>query len=392
MIPDLGGGPKPPELKPPQPGVAAPPNGVAPKPPEMTPALPALPPGGGALKTVETPPAPPAAGLPPLQPAGSGAAATEPIKTPDLPPVDRNRFDDKKPPEVKTPDLPAVDMNRFGDKKPADVTPPLPALPTAPLGGDAGTTPAAPGVLPLPGLPTLDAAKPPPLPTPTPTPTLSEVKPTPTPPPLEVKPLPPVAPPPAPREPIVGAGGTAPAPAPTPPVVGLPTATPPTPVIEAKTEYDVDLYRPHGGDTYATVSKAYYGGAEFAGALQAFNRNQPIERIGEVQVPPVHVIRKFANPRGGDPTPDRFTPTRPAATDDGPEWGAPGAALGGQTVYTLFKVPRAGMTLKDVAKVFFDSERSWAKLNNSRNPKFDPDEELPVGTQLQVPTGTVPFR
>ena len=298
--------------------------------------------------------------LPGLPPApGAGPVMPEPEK-PSMarPPVVPKQFDDKKS-DLKP--LPGP-SGAGGDSFPGGTN-----LPPLPGGAGSVALPPVPGALEVRPLP---VEQNPPART-------FEIRP---------EPLLPGTPPSKPPEPVVGAGAIG------WPTAGGPAATLQTPVAEAKTDYDVDLHRPRAGDTYATVSKAYYGGAQYAGALQAFNRNQPIERLGEVQVPPVHVIRKFAPARAADPAPDRFTPTRPAATDDGPEWGAPGAAQGGQTVYTLFKVPRTGMTLRDVAKTFYGNERNWAKLNNPRNSKFDPDEELPVGTQLQVPTESLPFR
>ncbi len=290
-------------------------------------------------------------GLPALPPVGGTSELVKPT-LPALPPVVSTPLDDKKP--LPLPGLPGVG----GD--------PLPGVGTLPLPGGTGVGPLA--LPPVPGdVKPFDMKPPQPEPLPLGTPPVSAAR-------------------PGHLEPVVGAGAIG------WPTAGGPAATLQTPVAEAKTDYDVDLHRPRAGDTYATVSKAYYGGAQYAGALQAFNKNQPIERLGEVQVPPVHVIRKFAPARAGDPVPDRFSPVRPAANDDGPEWGAPGAAQGGQTVYTLFKVPRPGMTLRDVAKTFYGNERNWAKLNNPRNPKFELDEELPVGTQLQVPTESLPFR
>ncbi len=356
---------------------------TTPTPPAMVPSTPAPLPGGPAGPLPALPPSGPgipggASDLPGLPPA-PGAGAPKPLEPPllpggALPPVGGAPV---------APALPPVVVNPFPDNKLPEVKPGL--LPTLPggVGGDP-----LPGALPVPGGSGVGPLALPPVPS------ALEERPLPgdrNPPvrTFEIKPEPlPLVPPARPGhlEPVVGAGAIG------WPTAGGPAATLQTPVAEAKTDYDLDLHRPRAGDTYATVSKAYYGGAQYAGALQAFNKNQPIQQLGEVQVPPVHVIRKVAAPRAGDPAPDRFTPTRPAATDDGPEWGAPGAAQGGQTVYTLFKVPRTGMTLRDVAKTFYGSERNWAKLNNPRNPKFDPDEELPVGTQLQVPTESLPFR
>ena len=332
------------------------------------PAVPDVVPGSPAPKPAEPPPSP-GVGLPPLPGAGGGpvapavpGAASDPS---GLPPLFPNPVEERKP-EGKPLPLPPVPAGAGGEPLPSGHgLPPLPgAVEVKPIPHPGEPNPQVRAVELKAALPDWPPTNTPPVAAPT-------------------------------LAPVERTAATTPGSLPS--AIGLPTAGGPaatlqTPVAEAKTDYDLDLHRPRAGDTYATVSKAYYGGAQYAGALQAFNKNQPLERLGEVQVPPVHVIRKFAPVRAGDPAPDRFTPTRPAATDDGPEWGAPGAAQGGQTVFTLFKVPRTGMTLRDVAKTFYGNERNWAKLNNPRNPKFDPDEELPVGTQLQVPTESLPFR
>lgn len=375
-----------------------------------------------------------AGGLPALpaalpQPGGAGGAAAIPsapvmsdsggtVGLPGLP-----LPGGPKPAELTLPPVPGAGTHPTvvpEPIKPAPVTlPGLPPVPADPLPGAGGALPLPGGTLPqpggpLPGLPVGVEAKPQPgagLPPALlgglPLPANPEVKPQPgvgTPPlpgvgalPLpgghEIKPaLPglPAEPKPMelkPLEPVVGAGGVAPAPLPA--GFNTPPALQP-PVSEAKTEYDVDLHQPRAGDTYATVSQAYYNGPQYAAALQAFNKNRPISQLAEVQVPPLHVIRKFAPARPADPPPERFQPVRGPGEDI--EWNRPGAAQGGQPVYTIFPVPRKGLTLRDVAKMYYGNERSWTKLNNPKNPKFDPDEELPVGTQLHVPTEPVNFR
>lgn len=378
--------------------------------------------GQGAAPAPVVPSTPTVGG--PLPAAPSGPAQPDPL--PALPSVGGAGPVQPVLPQPTTPGQPALPTNPFDDKKPLPVptAPGVDSLPTTPgtlpipgVGGGGGTPlpappPALPGVgstgtLPLPT--PQPEVKPQPLPLPTPQ-LQPEIKPQPLPgfpgevKPLDTKPTQPDqplpgagAPPPAPRieprvEPLERVGGTN---------TGFPTgggtgpgATLQPPVSESKSDYDLDLYRPRAGDTYAAVSKSFYGSPQYADALRTFNRDQPIERVAEVQVPPVHVIRKYAPARAADPLPnrgDRFPPAR-ANPDEDPVWGPPGTAQGGQVVYTLFTVPRKGLTLKDVAKTYYGSERSWTKLDNSRNRKFDPDEELPVGTQLHVPTETVPFR
>ena len=356
------------------PGIpAAPPTGLAtgPKMPEPPPAPPA---GGGLPKLPAIPgenPKPPQMPEPalPALPGGLPMIVPEPVSKP-TPPVTPPKPVEMKPVELPKPAPPPapVEVNPLPLPKPVDLKPTEPL----PLPKPVDLKPTEPK-LPAVTNPFSDAV-PPPLP----------VAP-------EVKPAP--LPVPPPLGPVVGAGGIAPPPLPVAtPTARPPATTPPTPVLEAKTGYDVDLHRTRAGDTYATVSKAYYGGTQYAGALQAFNQNQAINRVAEVQVPPVHVIRKYAEARPAAPGPgaNRYTPPRPSG--DEINWGEPGSALGGQPEYTQFTVPRKGLTLRDVATTFYGSDRNWSKLNNPLNPKFAADEELPVGTKLQVPTGNITFR
>ena len=131
--------------------------------------------------------------------------------------------------------------------------------------------------------------------------------------PLEPEPIPAMKPTPSPVE--------APIPAPA--------------AVEAKTDYDVDIHKLRAGDTYAAISEKFYGAANFANALRGYNDNADLTRQRDVQVPPMHIIKKFGGagtlvgapkviPAGifQEPTPGLVTPPK---IEGAVEWGSPGA-------------------------------------------------------------------
>ncbi len=140
-----------------------------------------------------------------------------------------------------------------------------------------------------------------------------------------------------------------------------------------RTDFDVDLYDPKAGDTYESISKLHYGDARYAAALRAFNNGLVLGRGGAVQVPPMYVLRKRY--------PQLIAP--PRGTPAGPDWSpAPGKS-------DSYAVPRAGMTLKDVAAELYGDDREWSKLWDA-NPRLDPGAQLPAGTKLQLPPDARP--
>ena len=109
----------------------------------------------------------------------------------------------------------------------------------------------------------------------------------------------------------------------------------PLPVaVEAKTDYDVDIHKLKAGDTYAAISEKFYGAANFANALRGYNDNADLTCLRDVQVPPMHIIKKFGDvgtavdtprvlPAGvfQDPTPGLVAPPK---IEGEVEWGSPG--------------------------------------------------------------------
>ncbi len=110
----------------------------------------------------------------------------------------------------------------------------------------------------------------------------------------------------------------------------------PLPVaVEAKTDYDVDIHKLRAGDTYVAISEKFYGSGNFANALRGYNDNADLTNLRDVQVPPMHIIKKFGGagtvvnapkviPAGvfQDPTPGLVAPPK---IEGAVEWGSPGA-------------------------------------------------------------------
>jgi hypothetical protein len=96
-------------------------------------------------------------------------------------------------------------------------------------------------------------------------------------------------------------------------------------------------------------------------------------------VPPIHVLKKRYPNLIGRPV----STERPAGR--GAEW-VPAAdgrqADGGAKTYT---VPPGGITLKKVAKEAFGDELEWRRVWDL-NPKYSPQEVVPEGTKLVLPS------
>ena len=172
----------------------------------------------------------------------------------------------------------------------------------------------------------------------------------------------------------------------------------PTASTEApRTDYDVDLYTPKAGETFETVSRAYYGDGKYAEALRAYNGGRPPGT--SIQVPPMYVLRRQFASAIGTPTeppaerippaaypnapttpPAQFRPERRIERTGGVEWSpAPGG-----TRTSEYKVPRDGMKLWDVAEDVYGNRQDWRKVWQS-NPQIDPNTPLPAGAQLRLP-------
>ena len=102
--------------------------------------------------------------------------------------------------------------------------------------------------------------------------------------------------------------------------------------VDAKTDYDVDIHKLKAGDTYAIISEKFYGTASYGGALRSYNDGLELARMRDVQVPPMHVIKKFGTGRDATDAP-RVLPVgvleeprmvAPPGIERDIQWGTPG--------------------------------------------------------------------
>ncbi len=189
------------------------------------------------------------------------------------------------------------------------------------------------------------------------------------------------------------------------------SSTPPpdaVPEQPPKTDFDVDIVRVRGSDTYATISDKFYGSTRYAAALRAFNRGADLGQLREVQVPPLHVIRTQAGgrereaeapaeprgvvPAGGIRGPVLDAPVQPPDTaPEAVDWGAPGKRRS-SVRYERYTTPKDGMTAREVAKAVYDDEQAWGRLSGPRGAKLRADDPLPRGTEVTVPREELPWK
>jgi hypothetical protein len=158
----------------------------------------------------------------------------------------------------------------------------------------------------------------------------------------------------------------------------------PTAPREPETSFDVDVHIVRQGDSYATISKTYYGDAAFADALRYYDESRPGRTAGTVHVPPVWVLRKrFPNAVRGDAVvnPAATVPAERTATTTsaGADWNA----SRGTTKTKTYATPRA-MTMREVAKEAFGDELYWNRVWDL-NLNLSTDAVLPQGTRIALP-------
>lgn len=97
--------------------------------------------------------------------------------------------------------------------------------------------------------------------------------------------------------------------------------------VEAKTAHDDDIHKLRAGDSYSAISEKFYGSAAYANALRGYNDNAELTRLRDVQVPPIHVIKRFADSPRVVPVGAMQEPglVAPPPVENGLEWGSPGA-------------------------------------------------------------------
>ena len=148
----------------------------------------------------------------------------------------------------------------------------------------------------------------------------------------------------------------------------------PAPIVTQTTQSQYTL---KSGDTYVSLSTMFYGHADYAEALRAYNRTDAFAsdalRAGnlvpgeKLWIPPLSELEKKA-----PETLPRFA-TTPVPTV--PQSAYKVVAPGGEMLYSIGKT-----VLRD--------ENGWMKIR-SLNPQLDPSQPVPVGTKLVMPEGAV---
>jgi hypothetical protein len=332
-------------------GTIPPPSGL-----DALPAIPSLPGSSPALLASSGGPASP---LSPLAPAATPPSSPPAIPSPEslVPAVLPAGGTNNNPPSPpSSSSLPMIPVTPPSGLPPAPAAGPLvPALPGTPAVTPPGTPePKAPvtGRPPDSLVPPVDAT--PKLPAP----------------PMELSPKPPAIPGPEGTR-----GGNekldfvkpAESTAPTAAATRAPT-----------TSYDVDIYHPRSGDTWESISREYFNDTRYAAVLRAYNQNRALAPGREIDVPPIHVLRRMAPqpaPITGAP-PGRVTPA--SGTDP---WNAAGGTVGGAKTY---RIPQGdGMSLPAVAKLVLGNDQRWRELYDL-NPDVNPSK-VSAGTELKLP-------
>jgi hypothetical protein len=142
------------------------------------------------------------------------------------------------------------------------------------------------------------------------------------------------------------------------------------------TSYDVDIYHPKANDTWESISRDYYSDPKFAAALRSYNQNRALTPGREVDVPPLHVLRRSVPPPPvAGSAPSRATPP------GGDPWNA--AGVGTVSARTYRVPPGDGMSLPAVAKLVLGNDQRWRELYDL-NPDVNPSK-VSAGTELKLP-------
>jgi len=159
---------------------------------------------------------------------------------------------------------------------------------------------------------------------------------------------------------------------------------------ERKENYDEDWHTPKGGDSMALISKEYYNTADYAPALEAYNKERRKAGEGIVRVPPVWVleerfpdlVKKADDKPATDAKPGglKFEPVEPGR---GSRPAPPPAATGGSN--PEYKVTaEAGETIREVARKVYNDPNAWRRIWDM-NSGIDPTQPIPAGTTLRLP-------
>jgi hypothetical protein len=197
----------------------------------------------------------------------------------------------------------------------------------------------------------------------------------------------------------------------------IPVPTPPaqpearSTVVPRVESFDVETYEAKSGDTFASISKAFYYGDKYKDALLKFNReyhqaapeitrDPPVLGAGQrVVIPPLWVLEKrYAElipdlkpirdgqpPVLGTPQPEAAAPPAGERTSRSESPAViPASGRAAPTGTRQYKVSGKGERFYDIARTTLGNADRWNEIYGL-NPGFPPEREVPPGTLLRLP-------
>ena len=178
---------------------------------------------------------------------------------------------------------------------------------------------------------------------------------------------------------------------------------PPAPAVKRE-DYDEDWHTFKAGDDYAMISREYYKSADYARALEAYNKDRRRGNEDIVRVPPLWVLEdKFPGMIGSGKTETKapsggtgkttglsFEPVegRQIGTSAPPARPAPTPAPVISPVSNFndeYRVrAEGGENIRDIARKVYGDAKAWKRIYDM-NPSIDPTEPVPAGTTLRMP-------
>jgi hypothetical protein len=156
--------------------------------------------------------------------------------------------------------------------------------------------------------------------------------------------------------------------------------------------YDEESYPCKGNDTFRSISLAYYHTDRYERALQLFNRNHPLaaEALRQdtvvlqsglnVYIPPKRILDKYYV--GAAAVPAKGTADQLSGPQVSSRASAAQGTSGGDRTY---RVKNNGEMFREVARNALGDPERWAEIYRL-NPRFDPAEPIPSGTDLRLPS------
>jgi hypothetical protein len=203
--------------------------------------------------------------------------------------------------------------------------------------------------------------------------------------------------------PMIDLGPSAVPTPPSAPRIEVPAAPPVGPAAAPvkRDSFDEDWHTPRPGEglDYVAISREYYKTADYARALESYNRGR---RDGIIRVPPTWVLEeRFGGLiQKGDPPPaadarptgnatlGAGTPT-PAIATSGRRPAPP--SVGGASTPPIatsqdeYKVTApAGETIREIAQKVLGNANAWRRVWDL-NQDVDPTQPIPAGTTLRLP-------